>query len=87
MDINFIPILVVPAIPYKGGIRFLHRENQIDIGHDMADEVWKILSFCNGYTKVSSIIKSSGLPKDDVIEILVELEDMELVVDSRHQFI
>lgn len=86
MDINFIPILVVPAVPYKGGIRFLHRENQIDIGHDMADEVWKILSFCNGYTKVSSIIKSSGLPKDDVIEILVELEDMELVVDSRHQF-
>lgn len=86
MDINFIPILVVPAVPYKGGIRFLHRENQIDIDHDMADEVWKILSLCNGYTKVSFIIKSSGLPKDDVIEILVELEDMELIVDSRHQF-
>ena len=86
MDINFIPILVVPAVPYKGGIRFLHRENQIDISHDMADEVWKILSFCNGYTKVSSIIKSSGLPKDDVIEILIELEDIELIVDSRHQF-
>lgn len=86
MDINFIPILVVPAVPYKGGIRFLHRENQIDISHDMADEVWKILSLCNGYTTASSIIKSSGLPKDDVMEILVELEDMELVVDSRHQF-
>lgn len=86
MDINFIPILVVPAVPYKGGIRFLHRENQIDISHDMADEVWKILGFCNGYTNVSSIIESSGLPKDDVMEILVELEDMELIVDSRHQF-
>ena len=86
MDINFIPILVAPAVPYKGGIRFLHRKNQIDIGHDMADEVWKILSFCNGYTNVSSIIESSGLPKDEVMEILVELEDMELIVDSRHQF-
>lgn len=86
MDINFIPILVVPAVPYKGGIKFLHRENQIDISHDMADEVWKILGFCNGYTNVSSIIESSGLPKDDVMEILVELEDMELIVDSRHQF-
>ncbi|MBR0372505.1 YcaO-like family protein [Candidatus Saccharibacteria bacterium] len=86
MNINFAPILVVPAVPYKGGIRFLHRENQIDIGHDMADEVWKILSLCNGYTKVSSIIESSGLPKDDVMEILVELEDMELIVDSRRQF-
>ncbi len=86
MNINFIPILVVPAVPYKGGIRFLHRENQIDISHDMADEVWKILSFCNGHTNVSSIIEISGLPKKDVIEILVELEDMELIVDSRHQF-
>ncbi len=87
MNIDFTPILVVPAVPYKGRIRFLHRENQIDIGHDMADEVWKILGFCNGYTNVSSIIESSGLPKDEVMEILVELEDMELIVDSRHQFI
>lgn len=86
MDINFTPILVTPAVPYEGGIRFLHRENQIDIGHDMAGKVWKILSLCNGYTNVSSIIKSSGLSKDEVMEILVELEDMELVVDSRHQF-
>lgn len=86
MNINFIPILVVPAVPYKGGIRFLHRENQIDIGVDMADEVWKILSFCNGYMKVSDIIKSSGLHEDVVMEILSELVDMELVVDSRHQF-
>lgn len=86
MNDNSTPILVVPAIPHEGGIRFLHRESQIDIGHDMADEVWKILSLCNGYTKISSIIESSGLPKDDVIEILVELEDMELIVNSRHQF-
>lgn len=86
MNINFTPILVVPAVPYKGGIRFLHREDQIDIGHDMADEVWKILSFCNGYANISSIIESSGLPKDDVMKILVELENMELIVDSRHQF-
>ena len=86
MDVDFAPILVVPAVPYDGGIRFLHRESQIDIGPDMADEVWKILSFCNGYTSVSSIIESSGLPKDDVIEVLAELEEMEVVVDSRHQF-
>lgn len=86
MDIDFIPILVVPAVPFKGGVRFLHRQSQIDISHDMADEVWKILSFCNGHTNVSSIIESSNLPKDDVMEILIELEDMELIVDSRHQF-
>ena len=86
MHINFIPILVVPAVPYEGGIRFLHRENQIDISPDMTETVWKILSFCNGYNEVSSIIKSTGLPEDEVLEILLELEEMELIVDSRRQF-
>ena len=86
MNINFIPILVVPAVPYKGGVRFLHRENQIDIGPEMANTVWKILSYCNGYTKTSIIAESSGLPEDEVMEILTELEELELIVDSRHQF-
>ncbi len=86
MNINFIPILVVPAVPYKGGIRFLHRENQIDIDPVMADIVWKILSYCNGYTKVSVITESFCLPEDDVLAILTELEELELIVDSRYQF-
>lgn len=86
MKNNYVPILMVPAVPYEGGIRFLHRENQIDIGPEMADEVWKILSLCNGYTKVSDIVKSFGLHEDEVIEILTELEDMDLVIDSRHQY-
>ena len=86
MNINFIPILVVPAVPYEGGIRFLHRENQIDIGSEMASSIWKILGFCNGYTDVSSIAKSTGFPNDEVMEILSELEEMELIVDARYQF-
>ena len=87
MNINFIPILVVPAVPYEGGIRFLHRESQIDIDSGMADTIWKILSYCNGYMEVSVIIQSSGLPEDEVLEILTELEELELIVDSRYQFI
>ena len=86
MHINFIPILVVPAVPYDGGIRFLHREDQIDISPDAAETVWKILSFCNGYNDISSIAKSTKLSRDEVLEILSELEDMELIVDSRQQF-
>ena len=86
MHINFIPILVVPAVPFEGGIRFLHRKNQIDINPNMAEVVWKILSFCNGYNEISFIVKSTGFPEDEVLEILSELEEMELVVDSRHQF-
>lgn len=86
MNIDFTPILVVPAVPYKGGIRFLHREDQIDIDSDMAGIVWKILSFCSGYNEVSFIAKYAELPEDEVLEILSELEDMELIVDSKHQF-
>lgn len=86
MNVNFTPILVVPAVPCDGGIRFFHRESQIDIGPEMVDGVWKILSFCNGYNDVSSIIKSTELSEDEVFGILSELEEMELIVDSRYQF-
>ena len=86
MNVNFTPILVVPAVPYEGGVRFLHREDQIDIGPNMANDIWKILSFCNGYNEVSSIAKLSELPEDEVLEILSELEKMELIVDSKRQF-
>ena len=86
MDVNFTPILVVPAIPYNGGIRFLHYESQIDIDSKMADIVWKILSYCNGYMKASTIAESVCLDEDKVLEILKELEELELIVDSKHQF-
>ncbi len=87
MNKDFIPILVVPAVPYKEGIRFLHRETQIDIGSDMAEVLWRILSFTNGYNDVTSIAKFVDLPENDVSEIFAELCEMELVVDSREQFI
>ena len=87
MNINFTPILVIPAVPHDGGIRFFHRDNQIDICSEMSDKVWKILSYCNGYMKVSAISKSTRLPEDEVLEILTELEELEIIVDSRCQFI
>lgn len=37
MKNDFVPILVVPAVPHEGGIRFLYCKNQIDIGPEMAD--------------------------------------------------
>jgi thiazole/oxazole-forming peptide maturase SagD family component len=87
MDANFIPILVVPAVPYEGGIRFLHRECQINIGPDMANKVWRILSWCNGYNNVAFIARFSELREEDVVEILFELEEAEVIVDSRRQFV
>lgn len=86
MDINFVPILVVPAVPYKNGIRFLHQKNQIDLAPEMANKVWEVLSYANGYNNISTIIELSKLPEMEVLEIFTELNDMGLVVDSRYQF-
>ena len=86
MNADFIPILAVPAVPFEEGIRFLHRETQIDVGLDMAETLWKVLSYANGYNDLVSIAKLANLPEEDVFELFSELYDMELVVDSREQF-
>lgn len=86
MDNSFIPILVVPAVPHEGGIRFFHREAQIDIDLNMANKLWKVLSFANGYNDLVSIAELANLPEGEVLEIFAELNAMELVVDSREQF-
>ncbi len=87
MKVDFFPILVVPAVPYDGGIRFLHRNEQIDIEPAVSDEVWKIIGFCNGRNNLEEISKLAALSLDDVSEIIQELIELELVIDSREQFI
>ena len=87
MKNDFAPILVVPAVPHEGGIRFLYCKNQIDIGPEMAEELWKILGFCSGYNTVEAVAELSSLPLDEVFEILSELVELELVVDSREQYL
>ena len=87
MKNDFTPILVIPAVPHEGGIRFLYCKNQIDIGPEMAEKLWKILQFCNGYNTVEAIAEFSSLPLDEVSEILSELVELELVVDSREQYL
>ena len=87
MKNDFVPILVIPAVPHEGGIRFLCRESQIDISPEMADEIWKILGFCNGYNDVKTISELAMLPLDEVSEIISELVELELIVDSREQYL
>lgn len=87
MKKDFVPILVVPAVPHEGGIRFLYRKDQIDIGPEMAEELWKILKFCNGYNTTELIAELSSVPLDEVSEVLSELVELELVVDSREQYL
>lgn len=87
MEKDFTPILVVPAVPHNGGIRFLHRESQLDIDPEMATDVWRILKYCNGYNDVQTISKLLALSIDDVIDLLSQLVELELIVDSREQYL
>lgn len=83
---DYYPISVVPAVPYEGGIKFLHNESQIIISAVISEKIWKILEFCNGYNDIETISKLSKLPSDEVSAVISELVELELVVDSREQF-
>lgn len=84
---DITPILVVPAVPHNGGIRFLHRESQFDIEPEMATEVWSVLKYCNGHNDIRTISKLLDLSIDDVDDLLSQLFELELVVDSREQYL
>lgn len=86
MGNNFTPILVVPAVPHEGGIRFLHRNGQIDISPDIADKLWQILSYTNGYNSISEIARLAQLSNNEVSDIMLDLTEMGLVTNSTAQY-
>lgn len=86
MKKEFTPILVVAAIPHDGGIRFLHRENQLDVDPKISSKIWKILEHCNGYNNLETISRKASLSLDEVMKIVSELIELEIVVDSKEQY-
>lgn len=84
---NFFPILVVPAIPIENGIRFLHQLKQLDISGEIASCLWRILAHCNGYTDIQKIAELSKLDESFVNSIVDDLVTMEVIVDSREQYL
>lgn len=84
---DFCPIVVIPTIKNgDSGIRFLHRNDQIDITSDENSILWEILGQCNGYNQISDIAEKSGVPVRIVQHIIEELIELEIVVDSRKQY-
>ena len=80
------PILIVPAIPFNGGIRFLHYESQIDLEEEDSKEVWQFLACCDGRNSLEIIAKIIGKNVDEVLELAESLYDIDVIVDSREQF-
>lgn len=84
---DFCPIVVVPMVPKgKGGIRFLHQNEQIDIVVKDSRIIWDILEQCNGYSQLTDIADKTGISLQTVCKIVQELVDLEVIVDSRKQY-
>lgn len=65
----------------------MHYEDQIDIGPEDADRLWRIFEYCNGRNSIQAISELTSLDLDEVAELITELAELELVVDSRSQYL
>lgn len=82
------PILVAAAVPLEnGGIRFLHREDQIDIDADIAPRLWQVLAHCNGRNDIAKIVKLTKLQEDFVSAVISDLMMYELITDANSQYL
>lgn len=86
MEIDFLPILVVPAVPTENGLRFLRRDTQLDIDDPISKIIWQILACCNGYNTPVQIAKEINVEKSLIEDILSDLLDIGVIFDSREQF-
>lgn len=86
MKNDYQPILVIPAVPIKNGLRFLRSDTQLDIENPTADKVWQILANCNGYNSLAQITENTKFDKNLVNDVLRDLETLRVISDSREQF-
>lgn len=87
MNNDFLPLLIIPAVPYKNGIRFLHQNHQIDISTKHVEKIWNVIEHCNGYNSVQRISELATLPLEEVSSIIIQLQNLEIIVDSRKQYL
>lgn len=79
---KFYPKMVVPAIPYNKGIRFLMESDQIDIDGEHVDNIWKIIANANGFNDVNTIALETRLPVDYVKAIVSDLIALNIMYDA-----
>lgn len=83
---EFMPILLIPAVPHKNGIRFLCPTRQLDVKGEIVADIWGILSLCNGHRTVQDIAHKSKLELSFVEQVLDDLSKLDIVNDSREQY-
>lgn len=85
-ETKYMPILIVPAVPVAGGIRFMHPDRQLDIKKPDAELLWDILSKCNGHNTVREICRQQNEDADYIKDILAALIKLEILEDANRQY-
>jgi ribosomal protein S12 methylthiotransferase accessory factor len=78
------PLLVVPAIPKDGGMKFILPKYVYSLDEEIAPKAWAILELCNGVNTVDMIIEQ--LKDQDstfITGFLNDLNSLGFVIDSR----
>ena len=83
---DYFPVLVMPGIPDGEDIIFNSIEEKIIVSDD-SGIIWEILAKCNGYNSITSIVKLTRTDlKEHAENILLDLIDIGIIVDSRHLY-
>lgn len=84
---SFHPLLVVPAIPCEGGVRFILPSQDVVLGEEFGVEAWAILALCNGINTVDVIVEElDGYEEAFIAGFLDDLETLGVVLDSRQLY-
>lgn len=81
------PLLVVPAVPHEGGVKFILPTQEVILGEDFGTAAWAILALCNGINTMDTITEELGdYEKTFVVGFLSDLETLGVVLDSRQLY-
>jgi thiazole/oxazole-forming peptide maturase SagD family component len=83
---DFLPIAAVPTVQIDSHIRFLSYNKQIDLGAEYTNEVWSVLSQCNGYRNINEIASISKICPSTVKQVLMDLINLNIIYDSREMY-
>lgn len=81
------PLLVVPAIPHNGGVKFILPTQEVVLGEEFGIAAWAILALCNGVNTMDAIADElDDYEKTFIIGFLNDLEILGVILDSRQLY-
>ncbi len=81
------PMLVIPAIPFEGRIKFMLPDREIILDEEYCATAWSLLALCNGVNTVEDITDALDHDPATISGFLDDLESLGVIADSRKLFL